>query len=409
MDHSEVMQFVGMLMVVLTAGRLAGALAQRLGQPAVLGELIAGVLVGPSLCGWVDPDHQALKMLSELGVVMLLFAIGMETDLTQLVRVGATSMTVAVCGVVVPFVLGYAACRLLGQSDLRSIMAAATLTATSVGITARVLSDLGYLRSVEGQIILGAALIDDVLGLLLLTIIEGLSEGHAISVGLVLGSSARAFGFLIAAAAASAWGAPVLSRLTARVESPGTLTVFAVILALALSWLAEWSGSAMIIGAFSAGLILSRMTRLHEVERGITTLGHFFVPIFFVLVGAAVNVAALSPATPDGRYALFVGCILIVLGIAGKLAAGYAPFWFRGNKLVVGVGMIPRGEVGLIFARIGLAAGVFDAGLFGAATLMVIVTTLAAPPALKCLLRKPDGERQAESEEDSICDLATRT
>ncbi len=344
-------------------------------------------------------------MLAELGVLILLFAIGLETDLARLVRVGATSMTVAVVGVVLPFVLGYVACRLLGQSDLRSIMAAATLTATSVGITARVLSDLGHLHSAEGQIILGAALIDDVLGLLLLTIIEGLSQGQAISPGLVVGSAARAFGFLIVAAAASAWGAPVLKRLTGRVESPASLTVLAVIFALAMAWLAR----------------AVRVGDDHRCLRG----GPDFVADARAARGRARDHGARALLRPDllrlgrccgrcgcpesGRcrrpVALGIGVILIVLGIVGKLLAGYAPFWFRGNRTVIGVGMIPRGEVGLIFARIGLAAGVFDAGLFGAATLMVIVTTLAAPPALKRLLPRSGEDVGVEPDEESIHEL----
>ena len=303
MDHTEVTHFVGMLVVILALAKLAGAVAQRLGQPAVLGELIGGVLAGPSVLGWVDPDHQAIHLLAELGVLILLFAIGLETDLSRLLRVGATSMTVAVVGVVLPFVLGYVACRCIGLSDMRSIMAAATLTATSVGITARVLSDLGHLRTQEGQIILGAALIDDVLGLLLLTIVEGLSRGPG---GLRRRwSSPRPGG--PSASSSSPPSAGTLGRpgrspgCRARIELPATLTVLAVVLALGMAWLADRCGSAMIIGAFAAGLILSRLPRAHEIERGITALGHFFVPIFFVSVGASVDIGALNPLDPASQ------------------------------------------------------------------------------------------------------------
>ncbi len=202
MEHSDVAQFLGMLVAILASAKVFGALAQRIGQPAVLGELIGGVLIGPSVLGWVDPHQQALQQLSELGVLILLFAIGLETDLSRLVKVGGTSMTVAVVGVAVPFALGYGACRLLGISDRISIMAAATLTATSVGITARVLSDLGRLRELEGQIILGAAVIDDILGLLILTIVTTSDQAQDLSAGRVLVATASAFGFLIVTIAA---------------------------------------------------------------------------------------------------------------------------------------------------------------------------------------------------------------
>jgi Kef-type K+ transport system membrane component KefB len=311
-----------------------------------------------------------------------------------------------VAGVCLPFVLGYAACLALGLSDLRSIMAAATLTATSVGITARVLSDLGHLRSEEGQIILGAALIDDVLGLLLLTIIEGLSEGQHVSATMVAAIAGRAIGFLVVATVVGRWLIPHLFRVAQRIELPGTITVFAVVLALSMAWLADRCGSAMIIGAFAGGLLLAGVPRAHEIERGIAGLGHFLVPIFFVSVGTSVELGALNPLLPASRFALLAGVVLIAVGIVGKLLAGYAPFWFRGNKTIIGVGMIPRGEVGLIFARIGLASQVFDAGLFGAATLMVIVTTVVVPPCLKRLLDSsvssvPDAE-DAEAIEDLV-------
>lgn len=407
MDHTHVSQFLGMLVALLAMAKLGGMAAQWMGQPAVLGELIGGIMAGPSALRWVDPHHQALQLLAELGVLILLFAIGLETDLTELVRVGVTSMTVAVVGVILPFTLGYAACLALGLSGLRPIMAAATLTATSVGITARVLSDLGYLRSEEGRIILGAALIDDVLGLLLLTIVEGITEGHGVSTSMVLAAACRAVGFIAVATLVGRWVVPRLFRLAQRIQLPGTITVFAVILALSMAWLADRCGSAMILGAFGAGLLLSGVPHVHEIERGIAGIGHFLIPVFFVSVGASLDLGALNPMQPEGRFALVAGGVLIVVGIIGKLLAGYAPFWFRGNRTIVGVGMIPRGEVGLIFARIGLASHVFDAGLFGAVTLMVIVTTLVVPPCLKRLLVSSAAPQSRAEEAESLQDLVT--
>jgi len=386
MEHLHISQFLGILVVMLVAAKASGYLAQRAGQPAVLGELIGGVLVGKSALGLVNPELETIHLLSELGVVILLFAIGLETDLGRLVKVGATSLAVAVAGVVLPFALGFSACQLLGQSVVVSIVAAATLTATSVGITARVLSDLGRLQETEGQIILGAAVIDDILGLLILGVVAELTEGREVSGLGILQTTASALGFLGAALLVGTHLVPVLFRWASRIELPGTATALALIAAFGLAWLADRCGSAMIIGAFAAGLLVARAPQSREIERGITEIGHFFVPLFFVAVGAAVDMRALNPLDPSTRPALIFGLALIVTGVAGKLAAGYAPFWFRGNKMVVGVGMVPRGEVGLIFAQAGLASGVFDAGLFGGATMMVIVTTLFAPPVLKYLL-----------------------
>jgi Kef-type K+ transport system membrane component KefB len=394
-----------MLVVMLGVAKVAGYLAQRIGQPAVLGELIAGVLVGRSVLGWVNAEYETIHLLSELGVVILLFAIGLETDMGQLVKVGATSMAVAVVGVALPFALGFAACRLLGLSLVASIMAGATLTATSVGITARVLADLGRLRDPEGQIILGAAVIDDVLGLLILTVVAELAEGREISVFGVVKTTAAAVGFLLGAILIGRLAVPTLFRWAGRIELPGTPTALALIAAFGLAWLADQCGSALIIGAFAAGLLVAAAPQVREIEHGITEIGHFFVPLFFVAVGASVDVRALDPSQPSSRLALATGGVLILAGVAGKLAAGYAPFWYRGNKTLIGVGMIPRGEVGLIFAQTGLASGVFDAGLFGGVTLMVVVTTLMAPPLLKLLLgpaHEPDPQPDADGIED-VC------
>lgn len=409
MEHSIFSEFLRMLVAVLLVARLGGAIAQRVGQPAVLGELVSGVIAGPSLFGWIDPHVQVLHVLAELGVLLLLFAIGMETNLGELIRVGGTSITVAVVGVFLPFALGFGACRLLGLSGLQPVMAAATLTATSVGITARVLSDLGHLRSVEGQIILGAAIIDDVLGLLLLTIVEDVAQGQDVSAGMVVGASVRAVGFLVAATLVGRWIVPPIFRAVERIDLPGTRTTFALVLAFAMAWLADRSGSAMIIGAFAGGLLVASLPEAHEIGRGIAGIGHFLVPIFFVSVGASVDLSALSPVDPSSRFALLTGGVLIVVGILGKLAAGYAPFWFRGNRAIVGVGMIPRGEVGLIFAQIGLNTGIFDSGLFGAAALMVMVTTLIVPPSLKRLIAIDTSNPSEPREPEAIEDLVARS
>ncbi len=385
MSHLDVPTFLGLLFIILAAARLGAALTQRAGQPAVLGELIAGVILGPSVSGLVDPGQETLHLLAELGVIILLFEIGLETDLGQLLRVGAASTVVAVTGVILPFGLGYAVCRLLGLGNLAAVVAGASLTATSVGITARVLSDLGRLHDPESQIVLGAAVIDDVIGLIILTVVTGLTEGQEVTAWGVVRIAGTAFGFLLATLVLGQWLVPRLVRAAQGLELPGTTTVLALLLAFGLAWAAFRIGSAPIIGAFATGLLLRRSGRVPEVEQSIAGLGHFLVPLFFVTVGAAVDVRVLNPLNPANRTTLLAGGLLIVVAVVSKFVAGYAPFWFRGNKNVVGVGMIPRGEVGLIFARMGLAQKVFDAGLFSAVTLMVMVTTFLAPPLLKLL------------------------
>ena len=406
MDHLDVPQFLGILVVILGTAKLFGAAAKWIGQPAVLGELMAGVVLGLSVAGIVDPKNEVLHLLAELGVVILLFEIGLETDLQKLLQVGGASAAVAFVGVALPFGLGYLVCWMLGLGNLVAIVAGASLTATSVGITARVLSDLNRLKEPESQIILGAAVIDDVIGLVILAVVVGLTKGQEVTVLGVVNITGIAFGFLAGTLLVGRFIVPPLVRWSSRVDLPGTPTILAIMLAFGLAWLASVAGSAMIIGAFAAGLLLRGTRHAHEIERGVAHLGHFFVPIFFVVVGAAVDVRVLNPVDPANRQTLLVGGLLIVAAVVGKFLAGYAPFWFQGNKKVIGVGMIPRGEVGLIFAQMGLTSGVFDPGLFSAVTLMVMVTTFMAPPLLK-LLFPPVEREQKPPEPEGIEELVT--
>ena len=359
MDHFDAARFLLVLAVIFGSAKLLGALARWIGQPAVLGELLAGVVVGKSMIGIVDPGNETLHLLAEIGLVLLLFEIGLETDISKLIQVGGLSTTVATVGVALPFALGYLVCRLLGLNNLVAVVAGATLTATSVGITARVLSDLDRLHEPESQIILGAAVLDDIIGLVILSVVGSLSQGEEVRVLGIATTAAIAFGFLAGTLLLGKRLLPPIIRASHLIDLPGTPTMFSVILAFSFAWLASAAGSALIIGAFAAGLLLRDAPRAQEVQRGIAQLGFFFVPIFFGL--------------------------LIAAAVLGKFLAGYSAFWFKGDKRIIGVGMIPRGEVGLIFAQAGLTSGVFDDRLFSAATLMVMVTTFMAPPLLKRL------------------------
>ena len=288
-------------------------------------------------------------------MVILLFEIGLETDLVQLLRAGASSTAVAIAGVVLPFAGGYLVCHFFGLGNRMCIVAGAALTATSVGITARVLNDLGRLHEPESQIVLGAAVIDDILGLIILTVVSGLAEGQEPTIGNIAGITGVAFGFLIGAIVVGSFLVPPLARWLDRLAVPGMLTTFALLLAFGLAWGAEMAGSAAIIGAFAAGLLLRRTPQAHEIEKAIVPWGTSSCPFSSWSLGRrSMSAPSSRMIRKAGRCWPLAGC-LIVVAVLGKFAAGYAPFWFRGRKAVIGVGMIPRGEVGLIFAQMGLA------------------------------------------------------
>ncbi len=375
------------LVAVIAATKLLGVLAQRIGQPAVLGELIAGVLLGASALRLFAPADPVLHAMSELGVLILLFQIGLHTDLRALAKVGATALFAGTVGVILPFAGGFAVAQWMGIEMLPSIVIGASLTATSIGISARVLSDLGQLKTPEGQVVIGAAVFDDVIGLIILSIVASMVAGAELTLGGIGVTTLGAVGFVVVAIALGSVAIPPLFQLVEKIRVTGALGIIALGFALALAWLANRLGSAMIIGAFAAGLILHPTPQRREIEESATQLGFFFVPIFFASVGASVEVAALLT-----REALVVGSLLIVVGVAGKVLAGFAPWWFRGNKLLVGVALVPRGEVGLIFAQLGLATGVLTNERFGAVMLMVVATTFLTPPLLGMIAarRSPD-------------------
>lgn len=388
------------LVATIAATKLLGELAQRIGQPAVLGELLAGVLLGASVLGVFDPADPVLHALAELGVLILLFQIGLHTDLRSLAKVGPAALLVGTVGVIVPFFGGFLVAQAVGMATVPSVMIGAALTATSIGISARVLSDLGQLNTSEGQVVIGAAVFDDVVGLVILSIVASMVAGTALSVGGIVQTAAVAIGFVVAAIAIGSHAVPPLIKLVSRVQLTGALGIIALGFALLLAWLATRSGSAMIIGAFAAGLILHPTPQRKEIERSATQLGYFFVPIFFASVGASVDLRSLVT-----RDALVIGGLLIVVGVLGKFVAGYAPWWFKGEKKLVGVAMIPRGEVGLIFAQMGLASGALSGTQFGGLMLMVFTTTFMTPPLLGLIAKRRAADSEAAPDQAGIDDL----
>ena len=384
--------------LALVAAKGAGILAEKWGQPAVLGELLAGLLLGPSVLGVLPvigtDGYVIFHFLAELGVVLLLFEIGLSTDLKSMFRVGPAALAVAAVGVAVPFALGYFFWAHGPHDQVPStvplaaaaIFVGATLTATSVGITARVLSDLGQLATAEARIIVGAAVIDDVFGLVILAVVATMAGGGVVTTGGVVRILAVAAGFLVAAVVIGGRIAPQLFALIARIKAREIVVLAAIAFCFLLAAVADRAGSALIIGAFAAGLVLAGTDQLAHIEERVRPVVSLFTPIFFVTIGSAVDLHLLDPMRPGAGGVLWVAFALTALAILGKLVAGWAAPWTRYRRLTVGVGMIPRGEVGLIFADIGRRSGVLGAEVFNAILLMVLVTTFLAPVLLKKVL-----------------------
>lgn len=408
--------------VILTVGKIGGELFERLRQPAVLGELLAGILVGNLIIFGVAraeslKTNEIIASLAELGVIVLLFDVGLESDLREMMEVGWSSLLVAVLGVLAPFLLGWAvsAYFIPDEARLGHIFIGATLCATSVGITARVFKDLGKLSTREARIILGAAVIDDVLGLLILAVVAGAiraaGTGGVLSLADIGLIAIKSFAFLIGSIALGQFLMPRLLRGAARLESRGVLLTLALSFCLFLSWAAAKVGLAAIVGAFAAGLILDEVhykPRDGRTERGLHELlqpvSMALVPIFFVLMGLKVDLRVFSHFDLLG-FAL----VLTLAAIVGKQVCSLGVLERGINRLAIGLGMIPRGEVGLIFAGIGATLmlpndsgqkePVIGSGTFGAVVIMIIITTLVTPIALKwSLARKARPQNRTSSQ-----------
>ncbi len=385
---------------MLLVGKFAGEAFERMRQPAVMGELLAGVLLGAGLLRVIptavdDALTPVFRLLAEVGVVVLLFEIGLASDLKAMMRDGPAAGAVAVVGVAVPFLLGFLYWRSgwhgyehpAADPLSTAVFVGAALTATSVGITARVLTDLNVLRSLEARLILGAAVIDDVLGLVILGVVSGLAAGAAFSLHGALRTLGVAVAFFVLALWIGLRLAPRLFGLINQMRVRGVLVVSAFAFLLLLCVVAQRAGTALIIGAFAAGLILSETNQFDVIEERIKPVADVFTPIFFLSIGAAVDVRVWNPFVAENRQTLAISGVLFAIAMIGKLASGWAVPWLRFNRRAVGVGMAPRGEVGLIFAQIGLTAGILSNRLFSAILFVVIATTLVTPPLLKWALR----------------------
>jgi Kef-type K+ transport system membrane component KefB len=406
------------LVIIYLTSKIGAEISQYLNFPPVLGELVSGVIVGVSAFDWIvladsdspstesgvmfilqwiyhispaiaanifESQSEVISVLAELGVIILLFEIGLESDLRQLKAVGVQAVVVACVGVAVPFAAGTAGLMTIFHvAAIPAIFAGAALTATSIGITSKVLSELGQLNSTEGQIIVGAAVIDDVLGIIVLAVVASLAKTGSIDVVNVIYLIFSATAFLLGSILLAGMFNKGFVLIVDTLKTRGNIVIPAFILAFFMAFLGNAIHLEAILGAFAAGLVLDETDARNELDGLVKPVADLLVPIFFVTVGAQADLGVLNPADSSNWGGLVVAGFLIAIAIIGKIVTGWVVFGKpKINRLAIGIGMIPRGEVGLVFAGIGAASGVIDKSLEAAIILMVIVTTFAAPPFLR--------------------------
>jgi Kef-type K+ transport system membrane component KefB len=366
------------MLLVFASAKLLSELFERLGQPGIVGQILAGVLIGPQLLGWMAPN-QVLEILADLGVMFLLFRVGLEIRSSELVRVGGTALVSATAGVILPFLFGWGVARWWGLPSVESIFTGAAMVATSVGITAEVLASKGLLQLRASRIILAAAVIDDILGLLVLAFVSSLAKGTVNYLDLAL-TAALAVGFTVFVAV---FGTRTMHRVVPRVAASLRLAeggfALAMTLLFALSLLAVYAGVAAIVGAFLAGMALSETVdqRVHHLTGGVTEL---LVPFFLVSIGLHFDVSSFTTRSTIALALVITGAAVLSKMLGCGLAAVRMG---RVDALRIAVGMVPRGEVGMVVAQIGLAMGVMAKSVYAIVVFMSVATTLIAPPLLK--------------------------
>ena len=397
-----------LIFVAFLAAKIGGEIMERLRLPAVTGELMAGIVLGPSIFNLITSEDNFLDVLAQLGATFLLFSVGMETKLSELKRVGVTATSVAVLGVVVPFILGYLVAELFFASSVEAMFIGAALVATSVGITARVLEDLGMIHTLEAKIILGAAVVDDILGMIVLTLVSGAASGNldTFKIAIVVGE-ALCFVAIVAILGTrivkyasgkreirsektmnGVWAIHYNTRAFRRDSWLDKLAqkqapfVIILIVIFGLSAMASYVGLAAIIGAFFAGLIFSDTKETYELEQKFEPLNVFLVPFFFVVMGAKVDLTDVTGVIP---FAI----VITIIAILGKLIGCSLGAAHKGERsaLIIGAGMVPRGEVGIVVAMIGLSMGTIDLSVYSVIILMSVATTIYAPFLIRTVIK----------------------
>lgn len=385
------------LLVILLAARLFAELAVRLKSPAVIGELFAGIVIGPSILGWVEP-LEALKLMAEIGIILLLFEVGLGTDVKRLIHTGVKSGIIAVLGFVTPLILGFSvAFWLFELSFLVSLFVGGTLTATSIGITVRVLTDLKLHRSREGNIVLGAAVLDDVMGVVLLALLYEFSIGGGINwinaTKILIFISA----FFVLAPILAKLMSVVIKRFHDSSEIPGLIPTTIVSLVLFFAWLAHAVGAPELLGGFAAGLALSRRFFLplgvtlradedfaQSIEQQMQPIISLFTPIFFVVVGLSINLREIDWSS---SYVWLFSFTLLAVAIVSKLIGAFAISESWASRVMIGMSMVPRGEVGIIFAELGRISGIFNNEIHAGLIIVIVLTTIIPPFAMKWFCR----------------------
>ena len=426
MEVAETLIGVGRFLVIFIAARAIAEVMVRLQLPTILGELVAGVLIGASgLHLIVPPEAQAqisgavlsllgslaeirpedvaeiynetfpsLQAVSQIGLFALLFLTGLESELDELVAVGVQATTVAVAGVLLPFALGTAGLYYLFHVPLiPAVFAGAAMTATSIGITASVFGELKWLKRKEGQIVIGAAVLDDILGIVILAVVVAIVGGGSFTIGPVIKLGLAAVAFVTVALVLSRKAAPAFDWVVDQLKAPGDVAVASFVVLTLCCFAAQAIGLEAALGAFAAGLILSASKHTHDIDAAVKPLVALFATVFFVLIGTGMDLSVLNPFDPANREGLIVAAFLLVVAMLGKVAAGWCYMSSEPtNRLVVGLGMMPRGEVGLIFLGLGSQAGILTPALEAAILLMVIGTTFLAPILLRLVI---GGQKEA--------------
>ena len=418
----ETLLQVGRFLIIFLAARTLAEVMVRLELPTILGELVAGVIIGVSGFHLILPPEvhaqlnhgllavvgsladvtpemvqdiyeetfPSLKAVSQLGLYALLFLTGLESELDELVAVGLQATTVAVTGVVLPFALGTAGLVFLFHVPLfPAIFAGAAMTATSIGITASVFGELKFLKTREGQTVIGAAVLDDILGIVILAVVVALAGGGSFALGPILKLVMAALVFVAAALFLSRTSAPAFDWVLDQLRAPGEVVVAGFVVLTLCCFAAQAIGLEAALGAFAAGLILSASRHTEAIQETVKPLVALFATVFFVLIGTGMDLSVLNPLDPANREGLVVAAFLLAVAVVGKLAAGWS-YWSAEptRRLVVGLGMLPRGEVGLIFLGLGSQAGILTPALEAAILLMVIGTTFLAPILLRLVLSR---------------------
>ncbi len=437
-EKAAIAALVGTAGIIFIFSLVLGEICTRLKLPTVLGDLVAGMLLGGSILGFLifSPEgieangillrglelvtgasaevvEQAYKFQmrdfleasANIGLLTLLFTTGLESDLKELIRVGTQAATVAFTGVAVPFVLGtFVLIKFFGIATIPALFAGAALTATSIGITAKVLQDIGSLNSDEGQIILGAAILDDILGIVILAVVLSLVQTGEVEIGNIIYLLTSATLFVLGAVFLNQFFGSIFVAAINKIKNPAALMLLAVIFLNACSLLATAVGLEAILGAFAAGLVLGETEFQEKLQSLFEPFIFVYTTIFFVTIGAKVDLSVLNPTVAANQKGLIIAACLIVIAILGKIIAGFAVFTDKPiNRLAIGTGMIPRGEVGLVFAGLGATTGALSNSLGAAIIIMVIVTTLIAPLMLRFVFTTSPKVEESEENSETDC------